>query len=517
VRAAPGFGRYGPWLAYLLLCSVLVGLTAFTHRWWGIWGATAVQFSTGFAVIVGIRRFRPRKAAFWWWLSLGLFAYAVAQAYWRIGYDGFKPPIPFRTLDDWLYFGAFALFDVALGVRALAGDLGARRRADAVDGLIMVLGLSSGTWQYIAEPFLANRHLDAWGGSLFWTYEVLELARMAFIAMLVMSGRVRSRAHQMVLAGTTVMLTGDVIFTAGLSNPISPPIGGPNAVWLFGSVLVGAAALYPDMAGEAPRTSEVAAIARTRLVIFVVLAIAGPVMVGMDAALGVRPDFAPGVWIQTALSVSVSILLILRMSMLGGIAQRRAAALEDALREQHALRAQLEHRATHDPLTGLGNRDMLTRRLTEALARPTGHRGWLMLLDLDGFKDVNDTLGHPVGDALLVALAGTFASSVPQGLVTRLGGDEFAVLLDDSDERGAVAVTRTILATAAQEHDLDGHRVRVSASIGLLLLDRAGDVSAALRDADIALYAAKGAGRNRYRLFRPADALPRTTSMANLS
>ena len=107
----------------------------------------------------------------------------------------------------------------------------------------------------------------------------------------------------------------------------------------------------------------------------------------------------------------------------------RAEALAGALQVQEDLREQLTQRALHDPLTGLGNRALLAERL----AAGTGGQFALLMLDLDGFKDINDTLGHPAGDDLLVEVATRLRAVAPDGAVVRLGGDEFAILVPGAD------------------------------------------------------------------------------------
>src|SRR5205807_2895494 len=111
----------------------------------------------------------------------------------------------------------------------------------------------------------------------------------------------------------------------------------------------------------------------------------------------------------------------------------RAEALRQALAVQEELQAQLTHRALHDPLTGLGNRALLAERLADAAGRSFA----LLMLDLDGFKDINDTLGHPAGDALLVEVAVRLRREVSDGAVVRLGGREFAVMLAGADPGAA--------------------------------------------------------------------------------
>ncbi len=164
---------------------------------------------------------------------------------------------------------------------------------------------------------------------------------------------------------------------------------------------------------------------------------------------------------------------------------------------------ELTRQALHDQLTGLPNRTLFLDRLRHALARR--HRRFAaMMLDLDDFKRVNDTLGHAAGDALLQHVARTLSLAVRTGdTVARLGGDEFAILLEDlAAPRDAVPIIRRILSAMNQAVALDGHTYRTATSIGLVLhtehYTSADDV---LRDADIAMYHAKNAGKNRFKVF----------------
>ncbi len=158
--------------------------------------------------------------------------------------------------------------------------------------------------------------------------------------------------------------------------------------------------------------------------------------------------------------------------------------------------AALRHRATHDTLTGLPNRALLHDRLDAAIAEQRGQDGAcaLLLVDLDGFKDVNDTLGHGVGDALLQAVAQRLAQTVgPGDTVARLGGDEFAVALASvSGPAEAEAAARQVLAALEDTPVVDGMPIPVDASVGIALFPTHGETPAALlQRADLAMYRAK--------------------------
>jgi len=203
------------------------------------------------------------------------------------------------------------------------------------------------------------------------------------------------------------------------------------------------------------------------------------------------------------------------------------AAMNAAGASLAALNAELTRQAYHDPLTGIANRVELGRRLDQAVARRPGARGasvGLLLLDLDGFKGVNDTLGHAAGDALLAEVAQRLCHATRgSDTAARLGGDEFAVLLADVHSDGEVTVVaERVLAALQAPFTVAGTAVVVGASIGAAraTLDRpaagapgaggcaawtpAAALDALLRDADAALYAAKDRGRGRLVWFTPA-------------
>ncbi len=165
--------------------------------------------------------------------------------------------------------------------------------------------------------------------------------------------------------------------------------------------------------------------------------------------------------------------------------------LVDQLTEQAAAR---EYEALHDPLTGLANRTLFQRELATAIAAP-GAKAAVLLMDLNSFKDVNDTLGHSVGDLLLRDIGGRLQRALEStgGLVARLGGDEFAVLLPGiGGELAAKTVAYEVLAVLEQHTTIDGLRVDTGASIGIALCPLHGtEAVTLLRRADIAMYAAK--------------------------
>ncbi len=175
--------------------------------------------------------------------------------------------------------------------------------------------------------------------------------------------------------------------------------------------------------------------------------------------------------------------------------------------QQRLAEAQIAHMALHDPLTDLPNRALFRQRLDESLHRVArGHSCAVLCLDLDQFKGVNDTLGHPVGDALLKVVSERLRNIVRQtDTVARLGGDEFAIVQSSVDHPAdATAIAIRLLAELSTPFEVAGHQVVIGASIGIAIAPGDGsDPDVLLRSADIALYQAKSDGRNRFRYFEP--------------
>ena len=181
------------------------------------------------------------------------------------------------------------------------------------------------------------------------------------------------------------------------------------------------------------------------------------------------------------------------------------AALGQNVAEWRDLESGLRHQAFHDPLTGLANRALFYDRVDHALTRVRADLGMLIVLfiDLDGFKGINDTLGHAAGDAVLIEMARRLLEGRRStDTVARLGGDEFALLLEDLDVLAGAALAERLAAALHAPLMVGPAQLNIRASIGIALADATTEGSEVLmREADAAMYLAKQGGRNSHRIF----------------
>ncbi|MFB4310799.1 putative bifunctional diguanylate cyclase/phosphodiesterase [Actinomadura sp. GTD37] len=291
-------------------------------------------------------------------------------------------------------------------------------------------------------------------------------------------------------------------------------------------------ALFGDLATPSslwvPHGSDLPAIALAGAVYFA----CNDTLVGSAVALHARVSLVKALRLDLAYQVLVH-LALLGLAPLMVVAMDRSALFVPlivlpfiAVYMNASVSVRREHQALHDGLTGLPNRKLLIVRTEEALAEargaerrrasalaarrrkaaePPGHRAGLFLLDLDRFKEVNDTLGHPTGDRLLQLVAHRLTHSVrPGDLVARLGGDEFAVLLPSvRDEAAAREVAVRLRAALSEPVRLDGMSFDLEASVGIALFpDHAPDFELLLQRADVAMYNAKEA-RTGVEIYSP--------------
>jgi diguanylate cyclase (GGDEF)-like protein/PAS domain S-box-containing protein len=199
---------------------------------------------------------------------------------------------------------------------------------------------------------------------------------------------------------------------------------------------------------------------------------------------------------------SIDVAIFSRSLVYDGQAAVIASVID--ITERRRAETRIAHMARHDALTDLPNRVLYRERLDEALLSSTGAGLAVLFVDLDQFKSVNDTLGHPAGDALLRQVAERIRNAVTEGAtVARLGGDEFAILIEGKTTPHEIdAFARHVIAVISEPYDLEGHRFVIGATIGIAIAPADGaDPDKLLKNADLALYRAKADGRGTCRFF----------------
>jgi diguanylate cyclase (GGDEF)-like protein len=398
---------------------------------------------------------------------------------------------------------------LAVGLILLGGTGAATDLTDSLDASVVTLGVFVLLWL-----FLLHGQVVPSGGQLAVSalrpvgisVTLGTLVRLLFVV------RPRAPAIRLAAIGVVLALVGALGLVARQAGyDVDGRLFGGGIFAIGFAILIASALLHPSAAEVPERRGEGAPVARLnrgRAALFVVLTLLGPLAWVTAVSFGQFDpgspvDFGPPV-LAAAL---IALLLLWRLSLLARVADRRADELGVVVGELRGLQAELAYRASHDPLTGLSNRSVLTERLT---ALPPRRPHALLLVDLDGFKEINDSLGHPAGDELLVAVGRRLTDLAPPGAtLVRLGGDEFALLLLGSSEAAALAVGAEICARLRVPYPSTHGELAVSASVGVT----AGRLAARspadlLREADLALYAAKAAGKDRAAAYRPDLAPP---------
>ena len=429
--------------AYLVLQVVLVGLAvAGPQRLAGL-AAIGVVVAGSATLTVGVHRFRRKNLG--WWLVVASAWVLTAVSIGVLAHYGLGEHPTVSGIAP--VAGTAVTFILLVGGIALLGQTDRPGRyADLLDATMTALAAFLLVWAAVVGPRGGTTN------SATTTAAVFLIGCLLVVTLGVRLVLGRGVSHR----PTTLMLLASLALVGVNASAAAPALGRPalesgpvsTSLFLAYGVAIGAAGMTLSAAG--PRLNRPARVTSPhRIALFVALALVPPTAWAIEVA-GAPPDNDRAAsWVPTIVSAAFLLLLVIRLTLIARYADRRSAelaqrttALADAVSEQSRLQHQLTFRAWHDPLTGLFNRDVLAERLAAALTdRPdragrTRPASALLLLDLDGFKDVNDTLGHPVGDDLLVEVSRRLIDVVPAGAtLARLGGDEFAVLLADVDRR----------------------------------------------------------------------------------
>ena len=380
------------------------------------------------------------------------------------------------------------------------------RVATTVDTLIIGSALLVGVWTVTVRPMLNTAWPLPPATAIALGHAAAAAVLVAAVLRFAALDASPSVASGLLSAAALALALADVSVAAPISGTIGLTRIGSLAAQVW-AVALGAAMLHPAVTRlqTAPQQGG-AAVSGRRFTVFVFLALVTPAAPLVIVAMvnGSLHDSPLAMYLPLTLAaIAVSVLLVVRLGLIARVAERQARDLRRSLRQRAALERELRHRATHDPLTGLANRAVLLERLDRTLASQTDRGGTLGIIDLDGFKDVNDTLGHAAGDEVLIQVAQRLRGAMTAAdLVVRLGGDEFALLCSAGID-GRIQARQALDALRPAYHAGPGE-VYLSGTAGLLDLADSATAADALRDADLALTAAKEVGKNQVVLFNTA-------------
>ena len=429
----------------------------------------AIGLSSALAILAAVRLHRPERPAMWRWVAAGQITAVLGDLTWEV-YDSVLHLSPYPSLADVFYLGSYPMLvaGLLLLVRQRRSSVG-----DLIDAAIVATGLGLVFWIFVLHPVAAESARSTVEHIVTVAYPVADVLLMALLARLFMSGGARTPSLHLLAPATALMLAGDTAFSViplysdASTHPTDP-------IFLLSYVLWAAAALHPSMGATlATGRQGSTRVGPGRLILFGACSLLAP-------ALLLVPSIGGDPVGRLSVAVGAGVLVLL-------VTARKAGFVFEVRRQS----AELARAAMQDTLTGLASRRRLELALGDALG--TG-RPQIALLGLNGFKNVNDELGRPLGDRVLGSLAARLARAAPEGaVVARMGGDEFAVLLVSSNADEARTVAAALARTLSAPVAVGGHELYVGVAIGL-----AGGTGVTptemLRQAESAMYAAKQTG-----------------------
>lgn len=496
VGSAESATRYRrSWLYFLILGAVGTLLCQVTPA--GIAqdvGYVAIGIAGVAAIMVGLRLHRPVRRSPWYFMAGGQLLWVTADAVnsWQVDIvhsDLFPGPA------DALYLAAYPVLAVGL-VLLIRGRRPRRDIAGLLDSALLTAAFGLMFWILLTDPTIAASEQSIAAAAVSIAYPAADILLLGVLIRLITTPGERIPSLRLLLTAVALLITADTT-AAALGLLTWAGSGSVNFLWLMSYLVWGSAALHPSMRSLSEPTATVDdAFTGKRLAVLSLAILVAPGTLIVELVTGSALD----AWPIAVGSAAMSLIVVGRMRV----------AIHDitkANRDRQRVQGELAHQAAHDSLTGLPNRSEALMLISGALNRAQRSGGivGLLFLDLDGFKTINDTLGHAAGDQVLRTVARRLEVGVRGGdVAARLGGDEFVVLLEPLDQMAsAVEVAERLVAAVAAPIALsDNRQVAVGASIGVALSqDGITDPDHLLHEADVAVYQAKTAGRGRTEVY----------------
>jgi diguanylate cyclase (GGDEF)-like protein len=402
----------------------------------------AIGLCSGLAVLCAVRLHRPARPAMWYWFAAGQIVCVAGDLVYEF-YDLVLHEQPYPSPADALYLATYPI--TVAGLLLLLRQRPGRGSHELIDAAIIATGLGMVFWVFVLHPIAAGSASSTFERWISTLYPAADALLLAMLARLFTDGGGRSPSTRLISLATLLVFGADVAFSL-VSLYWDADQTWINAGFLLSYLCWGAAALHPSMAGGEARPAAPAG--RFRLILFAGCSMLAPALLFVPRVIANAVD-------ERAVAVGSIVLFLLGVTRLAGYmsqVQRQSAALERL--------------ALTDDLTGLANRRRLESAVREAIA--AGGRPQILLLGLNGFKSVNEELGRPVGDRVLVALADRLrlAAFPAASLVARLGSDEFAVLLTDAGAAAVRELAERLVAAFRAPVVADGRELLVGVAVG---------------------------------------------------
>ncbi len=475
----------------------------------------AVLFTLGqafasLAVFGAVVVYRPPNAGAWTIMGIGLGLVAAGTAI-SLGVPAFDGALPYPSIADVFYISGYLVIIVAV-VRLLASAISSRPIDATIDALIVTVAIGLVSWAMIIDPIVDAGGTPGVALLVSLAYPLLDVLILGLVVGLLFTAGQKLPALWLIVIAMVFNTVSDLGLAAMNASGGYRPGTIIDLGWWIAVAGWAAAAAHPSMSRFIiPAATDPGVASRRRMLFLGIAALVPAGVIAYQQFVGTAPI---DIDIDVGGTIAITALVMYRLS-------RMVSELRRTLLARSVVEQTLAFRTLHDPLTGLGNRVKFAQQLDGLLAA-----GWrsiaVLFCDLDDFKNVNDTLGHPIGDALLVAVGARIDNVMrPDDLAARLGGDEFAILLRGvRREETAIVVADRIRATLAEPISINGHTLLVGASIGIALMSTdTRDALELMRNADIAMYLAKSGGKGRAEVYRSsmhADVLRRLTLRADL-
>ena len=457
-----------------------------------------VSISATAACLGAVSKTEGRSRDVWWLFTAATGAFSAGHVLVAVGPllgDGAGLAVTARTA----YLISRALAILATVAILMLAKGWARRSRGLMDALVVACALTFVGWPTLLQETVPAAARTGAVGSI-----LPALGPMG--DLVVLAGLLAALARARLNARLTLALLALAPGAALAAQVLGAGAGPSRVLMLQGGVVVARlavaiAALSPgrDLFGEVGDDS-VGRFGLTLPYVPAIVAVAAAAWMFLGSGSLTRFAF----WTLIALMVLVLARQFLTLLENQSMALHLEATVDERTSTLREREAQLRHQVLHDPLTGLANRRLLRERIDQALlrSRRTSEPLTMLLLDIDDFKTVNDSLGHLAGDLLLTQIARRITDCFDaQATCARLGGDEFAVILEGTNAADAQMFSRRLLVILDEPFVIEGRQLRAGASIGIACSDGRETTGELIRNADLALYRAKASGKRRSALF----------------